>query len=190
MHYQRRLYVDDGFFFFAIICLCVGTGIMYKIIPSMYLVEAILTNDPNIYLPSDFIAQSLSFHKLGIAFLVLTYNAIFAVKYSFLFFFRALIRRVHKMLVYWWTVAVLTAVVWAYGLIGLFATCPHFDFRACAYKFPLEHCTRFRGLNSQAVKCAQASKFPVALGISATMIALDILTDILSSCLLLSGAAP
>ena len=137
LHYQRRLYVDDGFLFFAIICLCVATGLMYEVIPSMYLVEAILTNDPNISLPSNFIAEPLLFHKLSDGFLVLTYNTIFAVKFSFLFFFRVLIRRVHSMLVYWWMVAVLTAVVWAYGVIGVFLTCPYFDIRSCAYQLPL-----------------------------------------------------
>lgn len=115
LRYQRRLYVDDGFLFFAIICLCVATGLMYEVIPSMYLVEAVLTNDPDTSLPSNLFAESLLFQKLCDGFLVLTYNTIFAVKFSFLFFFRTLIRRVHSMLVYWWMVAVLTAVVWAYG---------------------------------------------------------------------------
>lgn len=136
LHYQKRLYVDDGFLFFAIICLCAATGLMYEVIPSMYLVEAILTNDPDTSLPSNVFAQSLLFIKLADGFLVLTYNTIFAVKFSFLFFFRILIRRVHTMLVYWWVVAVLTAVIWAYGVIGLFAQCPHLDIRACAYQLP------------------------------------------------------
>ena len=98
----------------------------------MYLVEALITDDPALSLPDDFVAQGLLFQKLSDGFLVLTYNVIFAVKFSFLFFFRGLIRRVRTMGVYWWIIATFTAAVWAFGVVGVFASCPYFDFRSCA----------------------------------------------------------
>ena len=101
-------------------------------LPSMYLVEALITDSQSLDLPADFVAQSLLFQKLSDAFLVMTYNVIFAVKFSFLFFFRGLIRRVKTMGVYWWIVAGLTAAVWAFGAIGVFASCPYFDLRSRA----------------------------------------------------------
>ena len=98
----------------------------------MYLVEALITNSATLVLPSDFLNQAFRFQKLNDAYLVLTYNTIFAVKFSFLFFFRMLINRVRQMKIYWWLVAAATGVVWAYGVIGFFITCPYFDdIRSC-----------------------------------------------------------
>ena len=129
---QHHLSPDDYFLLFALLNLCIAAGLTYRLLPSMYLVEGLITDDPALSLPADFVAQGLLFQKLSDGFLVLTYNVIFAVKFSFLFFFRGLIRRVRTMGVYWWIVAAFTAAVWAFGVIGVFASCPYFDFRSRA----------------------------------------------------------
>lgn len=102
-------------------------ALLFAFVSSMFLVEALVTNHPDIELPSDFIEQVIRFQKFSTAFLVLTFTAIFAVKFSFLFLFKALIRNVRKIVVYWWTVAVITGVVWAFGVAEFFLPCPYFD---------------------------------------------------------------
>jgi len=127
LHYQKRLYVDDAFLLVAVLCLCVSMALLFLFTPSMYFVEALITNSETLYIPADFLHQAFQFQKLSDAYLVLTYNTIFAVKFSFIFFFRILINRVRQMRIYWWVVAATTGVVWAYGVIGIFITCPYFD---------------------------------------------------------------
>jgi len=132
LHYQKRLYIDDAFLSLAVICLCASIALLFLLTPSMYLVEALITNHANLDIPSDFLYQSFQFQKLSDAYLVLTYNTIFAVKFSFIFFFRILTSRLRQMRIYWWVVAATTGVVWVYGVIGIFITCPYFDdMRTC-----------------------------------------------------------
>lgn len=92
--------------------------------------EALLTRPASTILPSDLFDQLFRFHKLSDAYLVLTYTSIFAVKFSFLFFFRVLVRRVHKMVVYWWIVIAITTVGWIVCVIGIFLPCLYFDNRS------------------------------------------------------------
>jgi hypothetical protein len=102
-------------------------ALLFPFTPSMYLVEALVTDSANLDIPSDFLYQSFQFQKLSDAYLVLTYNTIFAVKFSFLFFFRILTSRVRQMRIYWWVVAATTGVVWVYGVVAIFIICPYFD---------------------------------------------------------------
>ncbi|MCJ1468504.1 hypothetical protein MMC07_007133 [Pseudocyphellaria aurata] len=106
LRYQKRLFIDDAFLFFAEICLCASVGLLYAFAEGLYLDEALITRPSAAVFPPDFMHLLFQFHKLSDAYLVLTYTSIFAVKFSFLFFFRVLVRRMHKMIVYWWTVFV------------------------------------------------------------------------------------
>lgn len=103
----------------------------------MYLLEALITDDPNAIIPSDIIDQVQWFRKLSTAFLVLTFTTIFAVKFSFLFLFKALIRNVRQIKIYWWTVVVTTAAVWALGVVENFLPCPNFGPKSCKLTFML-----------------------------------------------------
>lgn len=69
--------------------------------------------------------------KLSDTYYVMTWTTIFAVKFSFLFFFRVLIRRVHAVTLYWQIVSVVTVLVWVYCIAGAFIICPYFDAKAC-----------------------------------------------------------
>lgn len=131
LRYQKTLAVDDAFLIFAVVCLCAAVGLLFAFISSMYLIEALITNDPNATITSDIFDQVESFRKLSTAFLVLSFTAIFAVKFSFLFLFKALIRNVRKIKIYWWTVLVTTAVVWAFGVVEFFLPCPSFGPESC-----------------------------------------------------------
>lgn len=59
--------------------------------------------------------------------MMLTYITIYFIKLSFLFFFRILVRRDHKMMIYWWTtfailiIALFLSLVMAIIPISIFA---------------------------------------------------------------------
>ena len=69
-------------------------------------------------------------HKMTIAFIILTYTAICAVKFSFLFFLRILVRLMPRMLIFWRVGVVITCVVWVTGSIGAVVRCPYYDLQS------------------------------------------------------------
>lgn len=138
LRYQKRLAVDDAFLIFAVVCLCVAIGLLFAFISSMYLLEALITDDPNASIPIDIIHQVEWFRALSTAFLVLTFTTIFAVKFSFLFLFKALIRNVRKMNIYWWIVVSTTVAVWAFGIVEFFLPCPTFGPKSGKRRFVLQ----------------------------------------------------
>lgn len=71
--------------------------------------------------------QSLQFHVLISIFLVLTHTTIFAIKFSYLFFFKCLIRQVRKLKIYWWTVTLITGAVCGLRFVDAFLSCHFFD---------------------------------------------------------------
>lgn len=131
LHYQRSLAVDDAFLIFAVVSLIVALGLLFAFISSMYLVEALITNDPNIVIPSDILDQVARVRKLTTVFNMLTFNTAMAVKFSFLFLFKTLIRNVRNMKIYWWTVVLITAAAWAFGIVEFFLLCPSYGSDSC-----------------------------------------------------------
>lgn len=127
LRYQTgRLSLDDALLVFGVVCLCVSFALLFTFLPSMFLTEAINIGYPNPDIPPDVVDQAQRFHVLSDIFLVLTFTTIFAVKFSFLFFFKILIRRVRKMNGYWWTVTLITGAVWSFGVVSVFLPCPYF----------------------------------------------------------------
>lgn len=166
LRYQGRLFVDDAILLVAIVCLCAAMTLLLVFTPSLYLIEAFVTSPPASVSPEELeqievqLEQPLfKYLKLSDSYYVMTWTTIFAVKFSFLFFFRVLIRRVRAVTLYWQVVSVVTVLVWVYCIAGAFIICPYFD--------------------SKAFQCAQDSQFSKALGVAASNVALDIVTDIL-----------
>lgn len=128
LRYQTGgLSLDDTFLAFGVACLCVSFALALNFLSSMFLVEAIHTGYPIPDTPLDIVDQLLRFHRLGYIFVVLTHTTIFAVKFSYLFFFKSLIRRVRKLTIYWWTVTLITGAVWGFGVVAVFIPCHNFD---------------------------------------------------------------
>lgn len=90
----------------------------------MYLLEALITRSPSANIPSDIVERSHRLQKLQITFSVLSFTAIFAVNFSFLFLFKALIHNVRKMIIYWWIVVLTAAAGWAFVIVEFFLLCP------------------------------------------------------------------
>lgn len=138
LRYQRRLFVDDAILLVAIVCLCAAMTLLLVFAPSLYAVEAFITGSSAMISPEELVEIEVQlerpfvkFLKLSDTYYVMTWTSIFAVKFSFLFFFRVLIRRVRAVTLYWQIVSVVTVLVWVYCIAGAFIICPYFDFRAC-----------------------------------------------------------
>ena len=107
-------------------------GLYVQFMDSMYLLEAIIEgqNLPGVTFQI-FESEGLRFHRLSDVCLVLTWTATFAVKFSFLFFFKALISRVRFMGVLWRGIVGLTTITWMAGCVASIVGCPYFDDRSC-----------------------------------------------------------
>ncbi len=81
--------------------------------------------------PPNLIYDAIRLQQMLVAFVIMSWSAIFAVKASFLAFFRVLIVRVRGMMVYWWCVVGVTAIAFALNLAVPFVECPHFNHDVC-----------------------------------------------------------
>lgn len=140
LRYQRRLFVDDAILLVAIVCLCAAMTLLLVFTSSLYQLEAFVTGSSAITNPDELAKIELQMEqpfikylKLSDTYYVMTWTTIFAVKFSFLFFFRVLIRRVRAITLYWQIVSVITVLVWVYCIAGAFIICPYFDIRACKF---------------------------------------------------------
>ena len=101
-------------------------------IDKMYLVLALTTKLPTAEIPPDFLEQSYDFHKWITITLMLSWSAIMAAKFSFLFLFRKLIDRIKPLTMYWWVVTVFNIAVLGYGVSVYYLACPYYyDPRTC-----------------------------------------------------------
>ncbi|KAI9833210.1 MAG: hypothetical protein M1826_000123 [Phylliscum demangeonii] len=97
---HRRLFVDDLFLWIACVCLTVGTIVLYTMTTDLYLSYTGWT----LFLAEDFeggVKRGVIYLRRFFAYASMTWTAIYAVKLSFLFFFRVLVERIRYMTIYW-----------------------------------------------------------------------------------------
>lgn len=126
-HKLRGVAVDDGFFFLAITTLVSGTTVLYFDLPYIYLqenVEAGLRAAP-----ADIVPQLIHSEKLQDAATTLLGTTIISVKFSFLFFFRDLLRQQKRMLIWWWCIFVFLIPTTAVLMFSNLISCSYFDER-------------------------------------------------------------
>ena len=70
------------------------------------------------------------YQQVSFSFLTLTWTTIFAVKLSFLFFFRQMVDRLKSVMIYWKVVVGITVVSYCYCAAGVFIACPKFGIEA------------------------------------------------------------
>ena len=98
--------------------------------PEMFVIEELVTVRLSPEVPPDFSGVSVGYQKLAYVYITLIWMAIFAVKFSFLFFFKNLVRCIRSMTIYWCIVTVATGIVCAFGIAQPFISCPYFDLRS------------------------------------------------------------
>lgn len=125
---KRSISVDDGFFLLAVATLIGGTTTCYIHIPYLYPYRYIQQND-NQSTPASpqLIRFLLRKFRVGFATDTLLSTTLVAVKFSFLFFFRGLLRRVRGLMIWWWCVFGLMVPILIYFICAPFIVCPHFN---------------------------------------------------------------
>ena len=123
VHVFRRLFIDDYFFLLSVAALISSSGLFFALTGPLYLAEQV---------EAGIAAPSLSFlegfaHIANIAYAaeVLAWVTIYTVKFSFLFYFRSLIKRIPKIRTLWWTVFIFCIPTAAIAISAPFIECPH-----------------------------------------------------------------
>jgi hypothetical protein len=133
---QRRPTLDDYFVLFGALCLIAATGVYYADIEYLYLTQALYI-DPTIILktPAPKLIKTATVHMGFLdAYLNLLWTATFAVKFSFLAFFRQLVQSVDRVRTYYWFVVGVTVVSWMFVVSETFILCHHFGVNTCKLK--------------------------------------------------------
>lgn len=178
LHVQKQLSIDDGFLVVALCCLTSALGILYSVtVDKMYLAEALTLGLSNAYLPPDFLQQAFDFQKWITITLMLTWCAIMAVKFSFLFLFWKLIDLIRPLIIYWWVTTVYNVIVLGFGISVYYLACPHYySMEACK----LTMARRTTIANVWVVQCASGSGRKQTLSYALAQMILDLAGDFMS----------
>ncbi|MCJ1245147.1 hypothetical protein MMC30_002348 [Trapelia coarctata] len=128
---SRRLELDDVFLILAIVTLCAFVGVIYSVKDLLYfsVYLALGLEDPGYPLSAsfDFEKAFAYYGQMDEAASLLIWTSIFAVKFSFVFFFRKLTRRVRGIEI-WWRIVVAALVPCALTCMFLgFSICPQLN---------------------------------------------------------------
>ncbi|KAI9799663.1 MAG: hypothetical protein M1826_005481 [Phylliscum demangeonii] len=155
---HRRLFVDDLFLFIACVFLAAGTILLFLASTDLYL----STSNWILSLATDFqevLKSGVRLQLRAFAYACMTWTAIYAVKLSFLFFFRVLVERIRYMTIYWRIVLGATMVAFGVCVCEAAMECPYFD--------------------AESLHCAFGSGLTRTVTITAVAIVLDFLTDLM-----------
>ena len=123
VHKFRRLFVDDYFLFLAVGTLSGSVGLFFVALPGLYLIEAITVG--RTFPPLNVFQIAVDTSTWAFAGINMVWTAIFAVKFSFLFYFRTLVKRMHGMQIWWWCVFCFCVPVAFTNIFGDFMICPY-----------------------------------------------------------------
>lgn len=180
IHTSRSLYLDDYIVLAGVICLCAAAGIVFKNSNNYSLGNAAL-QDPSLSNMSPHQIDEL-FKPYKYIYAALIWTTIFAVKFSFLIFFKKLIERVTKIHTYYWIVIVITVISWLFTLVEPFIICPHFGYstRRIISIPPI-----FEDTKPDSVQCYDSlPELRFGASTSWLVTSLDIITDVCSKSLL------
>ena len=183
----RRLRVDDYTLIFACVMFVAGSILLFVSLPTVYWITGITldplnpTTEKFIFSP-DFPYQIAHSQKIVYSYLSLSITAIFSVKVTFIVFFRPMVDKMPNMIMYWKVLFAITLVSYIFSICSQFIECPHFGVSACESFHAQESCDIQNSLLIQytIVNCVVGHGFTRTLGVSATVIGLDLLTDLMS----------
>ncbi len=127
--------MDDCFLFLAVAALAGSAGLFYAAEPGLYMFDAIVAG--RLIPPVDFFQRAVNTATYGTTGLVMGWIAIFAVKFSFLFYFRTLVNRIHNLKTWWWCVFVICIPVAFTNIFGTFIVCPYVGSALCMLFFQI-----------------------------------------------------
>lgn len=178
-HSSRKLSLDDCFVLVGLVSLSAVTALAYKTCNSVFLTSAV-ERDPRLILRlspdaiGDLLKGTVQYLD---AFIVLCWTAVFSVKFSFLAFFRHLIRRVENIHKYYWTVVGITVVSWAFLTSEVFILCPYTGTKSGKIFYALDG---GESLILEPAICFDRSRNLLYKATTGLVTGLDVLTDIMS----------
>lgn len=119
----RRLYVDDYLFLLSVAAVISSSGLFFALTGPLYYAEQI---QAGLALPSlNFLESIVQTANIAYAAEALAWVTVYAVKFSFLFYFRSLIKRIQKIMTLWWIVFVICIPTAAIAISAPFIECPY-----------------------------------------------------------------
>lgn len=147
--YQNRLFADDYVLLFGCSSLIASFTLTIVMFEDIYFDMGLIMGPLELVLQEstsgDFENRILRFQQLSFSTNVLCWVTIFAVKMSFLLFFRQLLGRVKAVLTYWTVTGGIVIVSGLYCICSIFIACPHFGISSSEY---------LDVLDMQSSKCA------------------------------------
>ncbi|KKY17550.1 hypothetical protein UCDDS831_g06360 [Diplodia seriata] len=127
LQYMKRVLLDDYLLLFGAVCLVTSTAVLYWHTEQLYLLEALNTTPTKVMVAMDEVMPLLESNMKIQTFVSTNWTAIFAVKFSFLVYFKVLISHISPRLKsYFWFVIAFTAVSWGFSVSMGFILCPYF----------------------------------------------------------------
>ena len=120
----RRIEADDGFLVFAVWTLTAAFTIVHFVLPLEFSENA--TSLGVIKPGPDFPMTEFKAKNLQTASSAMVWATVYAVKYSYMFFFKRLVRRVKKIEIWWWIVFGILVPISLAGCLFDFTICPVF----------------------------------------------------------------
>ena len=122
----RRFDLDDGFLVFAVITMTAAMALSHFLLPI-----AFIQNDLGLHRlsPADipnFSGKMFLEKNLETAASAMIWITIYAVKYSYMFFFKKLVRCVRGLQIWWWCVMGMLVPISLIGSLFDFSICPVF----------------------------------------------------------------
>ncbi|KAM0795877.1 hypothetical protein BDR22DRAFT_893718 [Usnea florida] len=157
-HTTPRYTLDDVLLLFACASLTAATALLYRLIPYVYLCDELALKDR--------VSLSISVEDLAKktiplleAYAFISWLVVYTVKICFLIFFRALIDRLRRMVIYWNVVVLISIVFGGITLFEVFIACPR--------------------TSSSSLTCLQGDGFKRTFIVDLIVKCFDIITDIL-----------
>lgn len=139
---SQRLELDDGFLLTACICLTAATVFLFIFMSGAYVHQ--LGQDPNLASSRIDMGEKIDWSiDMGNTYLVLSQTVIFSIKASFLSFFRRLIDRLGRIIIYWKVTVTVTVIAFFFCASQAFISCPETGLNKiiCSSKERISHRT-------------------------------------------------
>lgn len=127
---QRQLHLDDAFLLVACVLLTVAITLLYILEPLLYWDARFFRNPGALPVEPDFMEKVTKYEKYLYSQLTLTWTTIFAVKFSFLCFFRQMVDRMTTLVIFWRVVVVVTLLSFVLCACSHFVGCPYFGMKS------------------------------------------------------------
>jgi hypothetical protein len=125
---SNRLFLDDGFALLAILCLCANGVVVTMMLPTMYVTIKMAKMGSKREAPPFDAFKSLTFFlKMQFAQTFIYWTCLWAVKASFLAFFKRLTTNLKGHIIAWWIIVAITALGYVGSVISYPVSCASFE---------------------------------------------------------------